>query len=126
MWNDINKSVRKVAAQTLGRIGRGKEVHDEIFMRLQSTNVFDRTEALKKIDHIGIMTPKLLHLFLKCFRDDYISVRELACKSSQNLYEKDKKLIDSIVFMARFDRVSKLKALAIRSKSFFISKMNFL
>ncbi len=63
------------------------------------------------------MTPKLLTVYLRCFRDDYISVRELACRSSQFLNEKHAKVIDSLVFMARFDRVNKLKALAIRSKT---------
>ena len=61
------------------------------------------------------MTPKLLNVYVRCFRDDYISVRELACKSSQFLNEKNDKVIESLVFMARFDRVNKLKALAIRS-----------
>jgi hypothetical protein len=65
------------------------------------------------------MTPKLLHVYVRCFRDDYISVRELACKSSQFLNEKHEKVIESLVFMARFDRVNKLKALAIRSNFCF-------
>jgi hypothetical protein len=69
------------------------------------------------------MTPKLLNVYVRCFRDDYISVRELACKSSQYLNEKHEKVIESLVFMARFDRVNKLKALAIRSNFiFFINK----
>lgn len=120
MWNDINKSVKKVAAQTLGRTGHGKEVHDEIFNRLQSNKVFDRIGALKIINHIGIMTPKLLQAYLKCFRDDYIVVRELACKSSQFLFEKDTKLLNTLVYVARFDRVNKIKALAIQSKNHFL------
>jgi len=68
----------------------------------------------------GIMTPKLLSVYVRCFRDDYISVRELACKSSQFLNEKNEKVIESLVFMARFDRVNKLKALAIRSIIFIL------
>ena len=66
------------------------------------------------------MTPKLLNVYVRCFRDDYISVRELACKSSQFLNEKNDKVIESLVFMARFDRVNKLKALAIRSIIFIL------
>ena len=61
------------------------------------------------------MTEKLLGVYLKCFRDDYISVRELTCRSSQNLYETNPKIIDALVFMAKFDPVSRLKALAIQS-----------
>ena len=53
MWNDRNRQVKKVAAQTLGRTGKGQEVHDEICNRIQSSNSFDRYEALNKINHIG-------------------------------------------------------------------------
>jgi len=42
-------------------------------------------------------------------------VRELACKIAQNLYEKNAKVIDALVFAGRFDKVTKIKALAIRS-----------
>ena len=61
------------------------------------------------------MTDRLLGLYLKCFQDDYINVRELACKVAQNLFEKNEKVIDALVFMSRFDKVTKIKALAIRS-----------
>lgn len=116
MWNDVNGQVKKVAAQTLGRTGRGRQVHDEILRRLASTAMFERLEALKKINFIGIMTNRMLPIYLKCFRDDHISVREMACKSAQRLWDKPNKLIDAIVFMAQYDQVNKLKALAIQSK----------
>ncbi|RNA40141.1 HEAT repeat-containing 4 isoform X1 [Brachionus plicatilis] len=116
MWNDVNHNVKKVAAQTLGRTGRGKEVHDQLFRKLHSVNLFERISALKIINHIGIMTQKLLEVFLKCFRDDYMSIRQMACVCCQRLFEKDEKIIDALVFVARFDPVSKLKALAIRSE----------
>ena len=61
------------------------------------------------------MTNRLLGLYLKCFKDDYINVRELACKVAQNLYEKNSKVIDALVDTSRFEKVSKIKALAIRS-----------
>lgn len=118
MWNDINRQARKLAAQTLGRTGRGRFVHDEIHARLGSESARDRAEALRKIHQIGIMTNKLVGLFLKCFRDDYVIVRELACKACQGLnYDKnDEKIVEALVFVARFDRSTKIKALAIRSK----------
>lgn len=124
MWNDINKQARKLAAQILGRTGRGRFVHDEIYTRLSSPLASDRVEALKKIDQIGIMTNKLIGGFLKCFRDDYFNVRELACKACQGLnYDKsDDKLVEALVFVARFDRSTKLKAMAIRSKFLLITK----
>lgn len=117
VWNDMHPSVRKVASQTLGRTGKGAMVHDELVRRMKSQNVFDRCEALKMLNYIGIMTPSLLEVFLKCFRDDCISVRELACKSTQRLNQVDVRIIDALLYVARFDRVTKIKSLAIQSKS---------
>ena len=64
------------------------------------------------------MTGKLVDSFVKCFRDEYITVRSLACKAAQGLYEKDERIIDALVFMARYDQVPKLKTSAIHSKNF--------
>jgi tRNA U34 5-carboxymethylaminomethyl modifying enzyme MnmG/GidA len=116
MWNDLDKSVRKVAAQTLGRTGHGKEIHDELYARLQSENLKDRTEALRTINRIGVMTNKLLDVYLKCFRDDRITVRELACKSCQHLNEKDEKILEALIFMVKYEKTLKLKEQAIRSR----------
>lgn len=117
MWRDTNKQARRVAAQTLGRTGRGARVHDEILARLSSSVVTDRIDALEKIAHTGVMTTMMLEPFLKCFHDDYIKVRELACNACQFLVygKNNEKLIDALVFMVRFDRSAKLKILAIRS-----------
>lgn len=118
MWNDLTRQARKVAAQTLGRTGRGKCVHDEVLARLASPLASKRVEALQKINYVGIMTNQMLEVFLKCFRDDYTSVRELACTACQSLvYDKsdDEKIIEALVHMVRFERAVKLKALAIRS-----------
>ena len=65
------------------------------------------------------MTNQILVLYLKCFHDDYINVRELACRVAQNLFEKSEKVIGALVFASRFDKVTKIKALAIRSIFFF-------
>ena len=54
MWNDRSRMVKKCAAQTLGRTGKGKEVHDEICRRINGPNSFDRFEALNKINHLGM------------------------------------------------------------------------
>jgi hypothetical protein len=112
----MQKNVRKVAAQTLGRTGKGKVVHDEILRRLMSKNVFDRCEALRKLTYIGVMTPSLLEAYLRCFRDDCISVRELACTCTQRLVHSDQRIIDALVFMVRFEKATKIKSLALRSK----------
>ncbi len=53
MWNDWHKEVRTVAAQTLGKTGHGKEVHDELRERLINGSERDRIDALQKIGHLG-------------------------------------------------------------------------
>ena len=53
MWNDWHHEVRKAAAQTLGRTGHGKEVHDDLRDRLLEGNERDRIDALHKIAHLG-------------------------------------------------------------------------
>ena len=115
MWNDPHQSVRKVAGQTLGRTSKGKQVHAEIYRRLSSDNLFDRLQALDKLNFIGILTPSMLEVYLKCFRDNCIAARELAIKVSQNLLRPDERVIDALVYMVKFERVTKLKASAIRS-----------
>jgi hypothetical protein len=115
MWNDSSKYMRKVAAQTLGRTGRGQYVHDEIHQRLQSTNVKDRIEALRKINFLGVMTVKLLPEFLKCFKDEFNAVKEMACKSAQKLAYTDEKIITQLLDLAQFDESPKIKTCAIQS-----------
>jgi hypothetical protein len=115
MWNDMQHSVRKVASQTLGRTGKGKVVHDEILRRLASKNVFDRCEALRKLGYVGIMTGTLLEVFLRCFKDDCISVRELACKCTQRIVHVDKRIVDALVYAVRFEKADKIKSLALQS-----------
>jgi hypothetical protein len=56
MWNDTNRTAKKIASQTLARTGRGREVHEELYERLKDGNTFEKTEALKKINHIGNIT----------------------------------------------------------------------
>ena len=43
-----------VAAQTLGKTGHGKEVHDDLRERLVSGTERDRIDALQKIGHLGM------------------------------------------------------------------------
>jgi hypothetical protein len=116
MWNDPNKYMRKVAAQTLGRTGRGQYVHDEIHQRLQSPNIKDRIEALRKINYLGIMTVKLLPEYLKCFKDEFNAVKEIACISAQKLAITDEKIIFELLDLAQFDESPKIKTCAIQSK----------
>ena len=53
MWNDWHSEVRKACAQTLGKTGHGKDVHDELLMKLTGSSEKTRVEAVSKIGHLG-------------------------------------------------------------------------
>lgn len=63
------------------------------------------------------MTAKLLPVFLKCFDDEYISVRLEACVTAGNLEIKDDQAIAKLIHLATFDPIWKVKALAIQGKN---------
>lgn len=69
------------------------------------------------------MTAKLLPVFLKCFEDEYISVRSEVCITCGNLEIKDEQVINKLIHLATYDPIWKVKALAIQG-TFFEKKNN--
>lgn len=67
------------------------------------------------------MTAKLLPVFLKCFEDEYISVRSEVCITCGNLEIKDEQVINKLIHLATYDPIWKVKALAIQG-TFFAKK----
>ena len=53
MWNDWHAEVRIAAAQTLGRTGHGKDVHNELVTKIQSSDERTRVEAVSKVGYLG-------------------------------------------------------------------------
>ncbi|XP_074249111.1 HEAT repeat-containing protein 4 isoform X2 [Saimiri boliviensis] len=90
MWNDWHKEVRRAAAQALGQMSLGKEVHDIIRVKLGQGNSQERVEALSLIGELKLMTAKLLPSFLHCFSDDFTAVRRAACLAAGALQIRDK------------------------------------
>lgn len=115
MWNDWHSDVRKSAAQCLGKTSHGKEVHDDLKERLTIDNEEIRLEAINKIGQLGIMTAKLLPTFLKCFEDDYISIRSEVCITCGNIELKDEVVVEKLIHLATFDPIWKVKALAFQA-----------
>lgn len=115
MWNDWHSDVRKSAAQCLGKTSHGKEVHDDLKERINKDDEEIRLEAINKIGQLGIMTAKLLPHFLKCFEDDYISVRSEVCITCGNIELKDEVVLQKLVHLATFDPIWKVKALAFQA-----------
>lgn len=64
------------------------------------------------------MTAKLLPVFLKCFEDEYISVRSEVCITCGNLEIKDEQVINKLIHLATYDPIWKVKALAIQGTFF--------
>lgn len=115
MWNDWHREVRKTAAQTLGRTGHGKDVHDDLRDRLLNGNERDRIDALHKIGHLGIMTARLLPSYLKCFDDAYIAVRIATTETASKLGLKDPDVLKKLLFLTEFDSNWKVKAHALKA-----------
>ena len=53
MWNDWHEEVRKAAAQTLGKTGHGRAVHDDLRDRILEGDERIRLEAISKVGHLG-------------------------------------------------------------------------
>ena len=64
----------------------------------------------------GLMTAKLLPAFLKCFEDEYVSVRSEVCITCGNLEIKDEEVIAKLIHLATFDTIWKVKALAFQGQ----------
>ncbi|XP_011838542.1 PREDICTED: HEAT repeat-containing protein 4 [Mandrillus leucophaeus] len=115
MWNDWNKEVRRAAAQALGQMSLGKEVHDIIRVKLGQGNSQERVEALSLIGELKLMTAKLLPSFLHCFSDDFTAVRRAACLAAGALQIRDKMVLECLLNLMQRDPYWKIKAFAIRA-----------
>ncbi|XP_003787092.2 HEAT repeat-containing protein 4 [Otolemur garnettii] len=115
MWNDWNKKVRRAAAQALGQMSLGKDVHDTIRVKLARGNSQERVEALSLISELKLMTTKLLPSFLHCFSDDFLAVRRAACVAAGTLQIHDKMVFECLLNLIQKDPSWKIKAFAIRA-----------
>ncbi|KAM4853966.1 HEAT repeat-containing protein 4 isoform 1-T4 [Thomomys bottae] len=115
MWNDWSKEVRQAAAQALGQMSLGKEVHDTIRVKLGQGNSQERVEALSLIGGLKLMTAKLLPGFLHCFSDDFIAVRQAACLAAGALKIQNKLVLECLLKLMHKDPYWKIKAFAIRA-----------
>ncbi|KAK6177944.1 hypothetical protein SNE40_012803 [Patella caerulea] len=115
MWKDWHVEVRKAAAQTLGKTGHGRDVHDELKEKIMGDDERLKLEAISRVGHLGIMTAKLLPAILDCFDNAYVSVRMEVCITCGNLLIKDEQILNKLLYLATFDTTWKVKALAIQA-----------
>ncbi|XP_039739672.1 HEAT repeat-containing protein 4 [Pteropus medius] len=115
MWSDWNKEVRQAAAQALGQMSLGKEVHDAIRVKLVQGNSQERVEALSLIGRLKLMTAKLLPSFLNSFSDDFMTVRQAACLAAGALQIRNTMVLKCLLNLIQGDPYWKIKASAIRA-----------
>ncbi|XP_058844052.1 HEAT repeat-containing protein 4-like isoform X1 [Acipenser ruthenus] len=115
MWNDWHSKVRQAAAQTLGRMGLGKEVHDELRSKLCEDSPCWRVVALSLLAQLGIMTAKLLPAFLSCFNNDFVAVRQQACLTAATMRIPDELVFNQLLRMMQNEPVKEIKASAIHA-----------
>ncbi|XP_030071225.1 HEAT repeat-containing protein 4 [Microcaecilia unicolor] len=117
MWKDWNTAVRHAAAQALGSLGLGKEVHNHLRDMLETGDSWKKTEALAMIAQLKLMTAKLLPGFLRCFSDDFMAVRMEACITAEVLQLKDEMVHQNLIQLMWQDGVWKVRVLAIKTMS---------
>ncbi|XP_036769161.2 HEAT repeat-containing protein 4 [Manis pentadactyla] len=115
MLSDWSKEVRTAAAQALGQMSLGKEVHDTIRVRLGQGNCQERVEALSLIGGLKLMTAKLLPSFLNCFSDDFMAVRRAACLAAGALQIRNKMVLECLLNLIQREPYWKIKACAIQA-----------
>ncbi|XP_074853208.1 HEAT repeat-containing protein 4 [Carettochelys insculpta] len=115
MWNDWNSEVRQAAAMALGHMKLGKEVHDQLRVKLNRGDCRMKVEALSLIAWLRLMTAKLLPGFLQCFSNDFVAVRREACITAGALRIKDEMVLTCLFKMMQTDPHWKIKAFAIRA-----------
>jgi len=56
MWNDWHSEVRRASAQCLGKTGHGREVHDNLRIKILEGDEKVKLEALNKVGQLGKLT----------------------------------------------------------------------
>ncbi|KAL2099095.1 hypothetical protein ACEWY4_005575 [Coilia grayii] len=109
MWNDWNSTVRQRAAQALGKLGMGRQLHNELSQKLEEGPGSWRIEALLLIGHLHIMTAKLLPSFLLCLTDSFVAVRRQGCHTAGELRLRDDVVMNQLLHLMQNDPVWEVK-----------------
>ncbi|KAF4083933.1 hypothetical protein AMELA_G00123020 [Ameiurus melas] len=115
MWNDWSGLVRQAAAQALGKLGLGSDIHNELSVKLHEGPTHLRVEALVLIGQLKIMTAKLLPSFLCCLNDEFVAVRRQACSTAASLMIKDEMIQNQLFQLMQNDSSCDVKVAAINA-----------
>ncbi len=75
---------------------------------------------------IGVLTAKLTQPFLKCFKDDHVSVRDHACRTTYKLQLRDETIRNLLIECIEFDAVEKVRYSAIEGRPMFFENLGSL
>ncbi|XP_077096022.1 HEAT repeat-containing protein 4 isoform X2 [Siphateles boraxobius] len=115
MWNDWSCAVRHAAALALSKLNVAREMHSELSAKLEEGPTAWRLEALILIGQLKIMTPKLLPTFLRCFNDDFVTVRKQACLTAASLMMEDQSVVDQLINLMQNEPIWEVKVEAINA-----------
>ncbi|OCT64849.1 HEAT repeat-containing protein 4 [Xenopus laevis] len=115
MWEDWSPAVKQAAARSLGIMGYGKEIHDQLQKKLQCGTWKTKVEALSLIGWLRLMTAQLLPEFLRCFSDEFAAVRKKACQAAGLLQIRDDTVLSCLCELIQSDSIWKIQACAIKA-----------
>jgi hypothetical protein len=69
---------------------------------------------------IGILTGKLMQPFLNCFKDDRVSVRIRACRTTYKLQLRDEIIRNLLIELIEYDPAEKVRYSAVEGKRFLL------
>ncbi|KAG9336384.1 hypothetical protein JZ751_002731, partial [Albula glossodonta] len=113
MWKDWHSEARQAAARALEELGQGRQLHNELRVKLEDAPSLLRVEALALLAQLRIMTAKLLPSFLGCFKDSFMAVRRQACETASVLFTKSEMIVDRLIQLMVDDPVCEVKVAAI-------------
>ncbi|XP_031746830.1 HEAT repeat-containing protein 4 isoform X3 [Xenopus tropicalis] len=115
MWEDWSPAVKQAAARSLGIMGCGKEIHDQLQKKLQCGTWKTKVEALSLIGWLRLMTAQLLPEFLQCFSDEFAAVRKQACLAAGLLQIRDDVILSCLCDLIQSDSIWKIQASAVKA-----------
>ncbi|XP_067310652.1 HEAT repeat-containing protein 4 [Pseudorasbora parva] len=115
MWNDWSCAVRHAAVLALSELNAAREMHSELSAKLEGGPIAWRLEALILIGQLKIMTPKILPTFLRCFNDDFVTVRKQACLTAASLKMEDQAVLDQLINLMQNEPIWEVKVEAINA-----------
>ncbi|GAA6236459.1 HEAT repeat-containing protein 4 isoform X1 [Lates japonicus] len=114
MWNDHSDPVQLAAAETLMKLGKVQDVHNQIRLKLEDVRGLQgRTAALNLLSSLKLTTATLLESVVSCFRDEFSAVRKQACETAASLLLKEETVVSRLLERVENDLVREVRRSAL-------------